>query len=560
MCDFETAELVINLTRKSFDSMHRMALDTGAVSKWPPMCADIKTYALPKAPQNPPSVSDSMGKNGGLIAQSPTISFSQDDEHPEEDRRNLESSTAISRSGRKFSTSIQNQSTKPASDNRTSPNSSLKSQLTADFSNLTMENVVLVNSEDSEMLTNSLQTRKLIQHSDITIDWLLQKLKQNDQNFVPYADKTLIGWSVKKISDEKAFLSQVFRIRLQFHSSCEQLKNNAKAYYSVVLKIPGLTSVDQAIKNIKNKDSNNDHTPKFSSNTTAQEKETKESIAKYHETEAVFYTQIAPCLDDTFPVAKMFGWKPMNTCDGSLNTGVLLMEDLSENQCTMLDFFETFNVEQVYTVVRHIAYFHKWSLENKDKWEHKFIRNHAAIKLMAKYSVQSSSVLCRLSPDFKPLVSKLVQFFSNQQFLEYFNEGASKDAGLPRVLLHGDLWSHNIMWKKLNQDTIDKHNHPEVRAILDWQIMHQGNCMNDLARLLVFCCDAEIREEVEKNVFTVYKTLLQPAFEAVTVGQLKFAYKYAFLHEVCILAFVLPFMLGVKKKSQTVHCNELWKY
>uniref|UniRef100_A0A914PSK7 Uncharacterized protein n=1 Tax=Panagrolaimus davidi TaxID=227884 RepID=A0A914PSK7_9BILA len=28
--------------------MERLALDTGAVSKWPTMCSDIKTYRLPK--------------------------------------------------------------------------------------------------------------------------------------------------------------------------------------------------------------------------------------------------------------------------------------------------------------------------------------------------------------------------------------------------------------------------------------------------------------------------------------------------------------------------------
>lgn len=47
-CDFETADLVINLTKRSFGSMESLALDTGAVSKWPAMCKDIKTYRLPK--------------------------------------------------------------------------------------------------------------------------------------------------------------------------------------------------------------------------------------------------------------------------------------------------------------------------------------------------------------------------------------------------------------------------------------------------------------------------------------------------------------------------------
>ncbi|KHN88788.1 hypothetical protein Tcan_12578 [Toxocara canis] len=47
MCGVDTANLVIDLTRKSFASMETMALDTGAVSRWPRVCADIKTYKLP---------------------------------------------------------------------------------------------------------------------------------------------------------------------------------------------------------------------------------------------------------------------------------------------------------------------------------------------------------------------------------------------------------------------------------------------------------------------------------------------------------------------------------
>lgn len=34
ICNFDTANLIINLTKKSFDSMQKMALDTGVVSKF----------------------------------------------------------------------------------------------------------------------------------------------------------------------------------------------------------------------------------------------------------------------------------------------------------------------------------------------------------------------------------------------------------------------------------------------------------------------------------------------------------------------------------------------
>ncbi|KAF8382168.1 hypothetical protein PRIPAC_71310, partial [Pristionchus pacificus] len=65
-CGFETANLVIELTRKSFASMEKTALDTGVVHKWPQLCNDITTYRLPE-PANPPSVND-------VINQSPEVS------------------------------------------------------------------------------------------------------------------------------------------------------------------------------------------------------------------------------------------------------------------------------------------------------------------------------------------------------------------------------------------------------------------------------------------------------------------------------------------------------
>ncbi|GMT11200.1 hypothetical protein PFISCL1PPCAC_2497 [Pristionchus fissidentatus] len=62
-CGFETANLVIELTRKSFASMEKTALDTGVVHKWPQLCNDITTYRLPQ-PSSPPLTND-------VISQSP---------------------------------------------------------------------------------------------------------------------------------------------------------------------------------------------------------------------------------------------------------------------------------------------------------------------------------------------------------------------------------------------------------------------------------------------------------------------------------------------------------
>ncbi|KAF1750557.1 hypothetical protein GCK72_017108 [Caenorhabditis remanei] len=63
-CDSETAQLVIDLTRRSFASMEKMALDTNAVAKWPQVCADVKTYRMP-TPSAPPK-----GEDDNVVAQS----------------------------------------------------------------------------------------------------------------------------------------------------------------------------------------------------------------------------------------------------------------------------------------------------------------------------------------------------------------------------------------------------------------------------------------------------------------------------------------------------------
>ncbi|VDO22864.1 unnamed protein product [Haemonchus placei] len=64
-CDFETANLVIDLTRRSFASMEKLALDANVISKWPAVCSDIKTYRLP-SPANPPKEIDVVAQSQGL--------------------------------------------------------------------------------------------------------------------------------------------------------------------------------------------------------------------------------------------------------------------------------------------------------------------------------------------------------------------------------------------------------------------------------------------------------------------------------------------------------------
>ncbi|KAL3115796.1 hypothetical protein niasHT_007801 [Heterodera trifolii] len=70
LCGTDTAELVVNLTKKSFDSLQRMALDTGAIGKWPTLCDDIRTYVVPKKHEKPSQNGKNESSiNGALLKQ-----------------------------------------------------------------------------------------------------------------------------------------------------------------------------------------------------------------------------------------------------------------------------------------------------------------------------------------------------------------------------------------------------------------------------------------------------------------------------------------------------------
>lgn len=105
---------------------------------------------------------------------------------------------------------------------------------------------------------------------------------------------------------------------------------------------------------------------------------------------------------------------------------------------------------------------------------------------------------------------------------------------LEPVFVHGDLWGGNIMWK------LDKNNEitNEIAAFVDWQIIHEGSPMADLARLLVNSADGPIRRQAEEFIVEFYHELLEKEMKEVgrscpyTVDQLKEVYNIMYLTQV----------------------------
>uniref|UniRef100_A0A1I7YI32 CHK domain-containing protein n=1 Tax=Steinernema glaseri TaxID=37863 RepID=A0A1I7YI32_9BILA len=104
---------------------------------------------------------------------------------------------------------------------------------------------------------------------------------------------------------------------------------------------------------------------------------------------------------------------------------------------------------------------------------------------------------------FGPGVDRLQKYLVDEPFLKYIVVGHYKDAGLPGVLVHGDLWSNNILWDEQKN----------LKAFIDWQLMHEGSMTFDLSRILVVCTDAELRRACTEKVFRFFYDTLGKLLE-----------------------------------------------
>jgi len=69
------------------------------------------------------------------------------------------------------------------------------------------------------------------------------------------------------------------------------------------------------------------------------------------------------------------------------------------------------------------------------------------------------------------------------------------------VLVHGDLWTNNIMWQF---DPLTPGSRGQLVAFVDWQTTRVGCCMEDLAAFLISSCSTELRREHEIDILKHY--------------------------------------------------------
>ena len=111
-----------------------------------------------------------------------------------------------------------------------------------------------------------------------------------------------------------------------------------------------------------------------------------------------------------------------------------------------------------------------------------------------------------------------------------------KEYGLPSVLVHGDMWCNNVLLPR-NADSVTFAD--GIAAVIDWQVVHAGSPVEDIARLMSSSVSSELRKnQCDELLHVYYDTLVENLGHApFAFDQLKSAYEETFRYAVC---FFLP--------------------
>uniref|UniRef100_A0A914Z4L3 CHK kinase-like domain-containing protein n=1 Tax=Panagrolaimus superbus TaxID=310955 RepID=A0A914Z4L3_9BILA len=316
--------------------------------------------------------------------------------------------------------------------------------------------------DDGDMVNHS----KLIHGHSFTIGWLLNSLRENDDIYKKlYSNRPVKDITAYDVSGGKGFVSIVLRCTIIFVDSA-----NSNDCYTTILKIPGFESFEEA-----NSKSDFDH--------DLMNEMTRKKFIQMHEFECDFYSKLAPLIKAPAPkVYKVEDWI-LDKKEGCLH-----MEDLTLRGKT-LSFFENISLTQVKSYIQHLARMHKNILSVDEKiWKGKFLKNQDGFVEFIEFMSQSYEPFlksCKREEEFRPLIEKYTKLSDSKDFYLYVNKQSYKDLKIVPVIAQGDMHPGNIMWG------IDKNGDikQELAAIIDWQTMHEGSPMEDLARFLTHCAD-----------------------------------------------------------------------
>ncbi|KAE9549641.1 hypothetical protein FO519_007148 [Halicephalobus sp. NKZ332] len=372
-----------------------------------------------------------------------------------------------------------------------------------------------------------------------TVGFLVESLRTNDEEYKKnHGNRPIKDVEIYNISKGKGFSARILRGIVVFVDSTSESDT-----YTTILKMPGTEAFEEL-------------TAEIGSSHVLSEEDVQ-TFAFFHKAEAEFYNLLASSLGIPYPkIYKVLPWTPTE------NQGIIHMEDITGKGVTT-GFYPPVSMGQITEAVRYLAHMHKTVLtgdgNHQKLWKEKYNKNQLAFTSYAPITAEYDDFLkiCKDRDYFEVVLGKYKKFGGSSEYIEYAYSRSWRDLNLEPVLVHGDFWGGNIMWK------LDKNNEVtnEIVAFVDWQIMHEGSPMADLARLLANSAEGDVRRQAEEFIIDFYHDLLEKEMKEVgkpcpyTVDQLKEAYNYMFLTQVYGLV-VFAKMSKDLFKSDTLRLRE----
>ncbi|TKR65455.1 hypothetical protein L596_025860 [Steinernema carpocapsae] len=345
--------------------------------------------------------------------------------------------------------------------------------------------------------------------TSFTVKWLLKILRKQDQVYIDRVKATLVK-----------------EVIISFQDGGER--------HNVILKVPGTESFGELFENTEN---------------PAEE----QNVANSHNREVYFYRNYAEKLN--LPFVKVFEaieWIP------GKNHGCVLMESLLGRGETE-NVFTGLNKRQLKSLAIELSKLHStFMLMPEEDWKGKFPCRTFSSTAVIKFLVPFMTMLAEQRPEiFKTGVEKLLAYAKSPKFLNYTITGMASDIGMPLSMIHGDMWTNNIMFKLREDGSISN----EISAILDWQILCEGCVTFDFARLFVLSLDGDVRRELEFEILKFYYENLEQLMKeggkkvGFTLDQLFEAYKINMANQAlhCMaLVFVFAKIQGKTEREKLV--------
>ncbi|KAI6192036.1 hypothetical protein M3Y97_00292400 [Aphelenchoides bicaudatus] len=332
-----------------------------------------------------------------------------------------------------------------------------------------------------------------------TIEFLLDKLKNADRDVCM---SNLKNYELNKLSTGQAFMSEIYQLKFKWHK-----ENGLK---SVILKIPG-----------------------FQNPANSNDVDEAENFLVYaHERECDFYRFFSnPPI--TIDLPKFYYGYPFSQKN---KDGLMILEDLSEVACT-LGMIPGFNNQQVENLLVGLAKIHAASLLDRNWHDILSVEIDQALNFIAA-TKEMAQELREIKPEwFNTILDDMEPIYTMEYYYETMYTGTK--FGIPSCVVHSDLWSANVLWKR----DINGAASSQLQAIIDWQMVYSGNPAADIARTLCLNTPAKYRHENEDRLLKFYYEAFNDAMSGeipFSLEQLKQAYIASFPYVSAVAGFGAP--------------------